>query len=943
MHMASIVNTRDKKTQKNKFTKQNRINFLQSSKSVFLAICLFSAVLAGCLEDIESEALGCTDPDALNYNESAIVDDNTCEYNEENPKVIIDLDLNSSMVHSPVNLEDSVFTGSNVFFRIGNFEGDSEYSWSGGLELGIINVATEEITLIDINDGSSSSPNSMTPAGDGIVFEASDGIHGIELWYSDGTEDGTYMVSDLATGSDSSHPAQIYTNGDIVYFTAINEDEGRELFVADTTVSGINLLTEFSDSWSGISHGVFFDGDFYFVHMEELWVTDGTFAGTQTVSGLSGTVSSFELGGELFFISNGITSSNLWVLDESIGSLSHLEELDFDSSDELEIVEMGTFVYFVTHDDLLYRTNGLEGGGSVVFDFNTHPSNPHDVSRLRTDGCKLFMYGGVGSHSLWTSDGTASGTYEWQEYFFFHGNYELFGNTMISAGTIDSYPALHETDILANTTEYLHEDAIPSIVDSTSFSSNGEEIVLMYGLDQIAKYTVENATEASTCGYDLAEYNLLESIDPPYGALGTPDHMTAFNDGVIYSFNGLSRGNELWFSEGTNLGTYNVKNINSGSANSHPMHFASNGTHTFFTADDGTHGRELWVTDGTGIGTYLVKDIEPGSNLAFSSDPEFQFIGDLTYFKTLGGELYVTDGSSAGTYSLTESGPSNVANLHTHDSMIYFSARTSTSGHELWHSDGTETGTIQVSDICSGTCSSTPSNFVSHSDGVAFVADDGINGREIWFTDGTDFGTELFADVLTGSDSSNPTDLYSMNSKLYFVANNSAYGSELWVANDFSDFQVVLDINPGSDGSDVENIISFNQILYFTADDGENGNEVWSYNSLTESANLLLDVSTTGSSDPHDLILANDILYFLADDGVHDVEIWSYNLTSGEGYLFTDLHTSASSIVFLNDLTLVEDVIFFVGSDGGGRTIWTLDTRLPYDESMQVILTFPIP
>ena len=112
---------------------------------------------------------------------------------------------------------------------------------------------------------------------------------------------------------------------------------------------------------------------------------------------------------------------------------------------------------------------------------------------------------------------------------------------------------------------------------------------------------------------------------------------------------------------------------------------------------------------------------------------------------------------------------------------------------------------------------------------------------------------------------------------------------------------------------------------------------------LTESANLVIDVSTSGSSDPHDLVLTNDILYFLADDGVHGFEIWSYNLTSGDGYLFTDLYTTTSSIVFLNDLTLVDEIIFFVGSNGGGRTIWTLDTRLPYDESMKVILTFPIP
>ena len=941
--MASPIFPRNKDSQKHKFDDLIESNFLRSSRSILLSLCLFSAVLSGCLEDIEIESLGCTDPDALNYNESAIVDDNTCEYAEENPKVIIDLDLNSSVVHSPLNWEDSIFTGSNLFFRVSNFAGDGKYSWSGGLELGVINVSTEEMTLIDINAGGVSSPYYMTPAGDGIVFQADDGIHGIELWYSDGTEDGTNMVLDLMEGPDSSHPSHIYARNDVVYFTAINEDEGRELFVTETTSGGTTLLSEFSDSWSGISDGVFFEGDFYFVHMEELWVTDGTRSGTQPISELTGEVSSFELGGELFFISNGLSFSSLWVLDASLGSLSLVEELDFDSREELEFVEMGTYVYFVTYDDMLFRTNGLEGGSSVIFDFNAHPSNPHNVSRLRSDGCNLFMYGGVGSHSLWTSDGTESGTYIWLDYYFFHGDYELFGNTMISAGTIDSYPALYETDILANTTELLQEDVIPSNADVTSFTSNGEEILLKYGIDKIAKYTIENKTEASRCSYDLAEYDLLESLDRPYGATGVPNHITAFNEGVIYAFSGLSRGVELWFSDGTTVGTYNVKNINPGGAHSHPMHFASNGTHTFFTADDGTHGRELWVTDGTGPGTYLVKDINPGSNLAFSGDPEFQFIGDLTYFKTLGGELYVTDGSSAGTYSLTGSGPSNVANLHNHDSMIYFSARTSTSGHELWHSDGTEAGTIQISDICSGTCSSTPSNFVSHNDGVAFVANDGIHGGEIWFSDGTESGTALFADVLAGSDSSTPTNLYSMNSKLFFVANNSAYGSELWVANDFSDFQVVLDINPGSDGSDVDNMISFDQILYFTADDGENGHELWSYNLLTESANLVIDVSTSGSSDPHDLILANNILYFLADDGVHGVEIWSYNLTSGDGYLFTDLYVTTSSIVFLNDLTLVDEIIFFVGSNGGGRTIWTLDTRLPYDESMKVILTFPIP
>jgi ELWxxDGT repeat protein len=58
-----------------------------------------------------------------------------------------------------------------------------------------------------------------------------DGIHGRELWVSDGTTEGTAIVKDINPGEDDSDPGALVSVNGRLYFAADDGTHGRELWV----------------------------------------------------------------------------------------------------------------------------------------------------------------------------------------------------------------------------------------------------------------------------------------------------------------------------------------------------------------------------------------------------------------------------------------------------------------------------------------------------------------------------------------------------------------------------------------------------------------------------------------------------------------------------------------------------------------------------------------
>ena len=507
----------------------------------------------------------------------------------------------------------------------------------------------------------------------GLVIPANDGIHGIEPWFTDGTEAGTHSIADLNTGEASafnqdfaifsllqnsnssasasllsltvgkrqkffytdgtlantrelfddssdatidSDPSEFSAVGPLTVFSALHTSKGRELFVTDGHKSGTKLLKNIFKSGDSnpkdfikLSPGKALFSAADQAHGRELWITDGTKPGSHIVKDIQA----------------GVPSSQPIMLGVKLKG-----KIFFSADDG-------------TNGKELWVSKGTRKGTKLLKDINpgSGASNPSDAAVFMH---QVFFQASdeTNGSELWVSDGTSAGT-------------TLFED--IYPGNLSSSP--ENLTVVGD-----------KLFFSASTAAAGQEL------------WVSDGTPAGTH----------QVKDIYVGAAGSsPYNFTTANGILFFVALDATHGQELWRSDGTETGTFMVEDINPGASSSQIEQItALPNNRVVFSAYDMTHGYEIWGAGEAAGSASMLKDINAN---AASSYP-----GDL-YF---------------------------IANK----SVVIFSATSASEGSEIWTTDGTEAGTSLFADLVPGADGSSPGSFFVRGKKLFFAANMNKTGQE---------------------------------------------------------------------------------------------------------------------------------------------------------------------------------------------------------------------
>ena len=407
-------------------------------------------------------------------------------------------------------------------------------------DVNVVRPMTIDVPMVRSSVGSS--PSDLAMYENAIYFSANDGIHGQELWRSDGTVAGTNLVADIRTVG-GSNPRYLTVHKGDLYFTAVGDGGREQLWRYDATDDSapVRVAPGVLDNpfWRGNSHkGMTSYGDYLYFAADageddlgaELWRTDGTTEGTEIVRDIQSPGSGNGYGSFPKYMS---------VFDG---------DLYFTADDG-------------THGRELWRTDGTEAGTRMVRDLMPGSEGAFRYGRPMTVYKNALYFSaddGVIGTEVWKSDGTEAGTVPVADLAGGH-RIERDG----SLAPVGSKPSQF------------------AVFDGLLYFAAGGATSVPGGVGY-ELWVTDGTAEGTRFAFDVA---------PGFTSSG-PEDLISFDGSLYFSaaFDGVER--ELWKSDGTPDGTYLVADVHP-TIGSDPMELTVLEGHLYFTANDGSRGREL--------------------------------------------------------------------------------------------------------------------------------------------------------------------------------------------------------------------------------------------------------------------------------------------------------------------------------------------------------------
>lgn len=303
---------------------------------------------------------------------------------------------------------------------------------------------TAAVLVMDINPGThfngvsnvtnDSNPTDLTTSGSYVYFAANDGVHGVQLWRSDGTAGGTSMVTDINEAGGGFGPTDLTDVNGTLYFTANDGTHGLQVWKSDGTSGGTIMISNLQPTSGGaaspasltnVNGTVFFTANAGTTG-RELYATTGTLPSTRLVinifqgAGTANPQNLLNVNGELFFTANdGVHGTELWKSNGIVTGTVMVSDIfaGASSSNPANLTNVGGVVFFSANDGTngtqLWKSDGTAAGTVMVKDINATStgasSNPGWLTNV--NGLLFFSANdGIHGQELWKSDGTAAGT-----------------------------------------------------------------------------------------------------------------------------------------------------------------------------------------------------------------------------------------------------------------------------------------------------------------------------------------------------------------------------------------------------------------------------------------------------------------------------------------------------------------------------------------------------